>query len=161
MLRRLDDGVKRREAVERALEPLRPRQPPERGKRPVVLNREIDVELDETARVQPPGVDYSKMRAVEEQTPGCRAPDRERHRRPPERIEALTPRRDEKRHVLRPAARAGRREHRIGLLDVRRWIESKRFDERRRGGVEHRAHAGGRTERVTAVAPVSETASHP
>src|SRR5437762_2939768 len=109
MLRRLDDGVKRREAVERALEPLGPRQPPERGKCPVIFNRKIDVEFDVAAGVQPPGIDDAKMRPVEEQTPGGSAPDREGDGGPPERIEPLTPGRDEQRDMLRSAAHAGRR----------------------------------------------------
>src|SRR5712692_7110781 len=107
MRRGLDDGVKGRQALVLALEPLRARQPPERRERPVVLDREVDIEFEIPARVELRGVDHSKMRAVENKTPGRRAPDRERDRRPPERIEALTPRRDEKRHVLRSTARAG------------------------------------------------------
>jgi hypothetical protein len=69
-----------------------------------VVQREVEVELQKASGVELIGIDNPDMRAVEEQAPLCRAPDRFGHREPPTRIEPLSPRRQHQHNWLWPGA---------------------------------------------------------
>ena len=123
---RLDDRVQRRAiAAGRGRKRRRVQERPERGARALVVDREIDVELEESPRIQPAGVDEPKVGAVEDQRPRGGPPDRLGHRDAPMRIEAVAPRRHQQNNRMSAGA-DGRNQDRVQPLDRRRSFECQR-----------------------------------
>ena len=153
---RLDDRVQRRAiAAGRGRKCRRVQQRPERGTRPLVVDREIDVELEESPRIQPAGVDEPKVGAVEDQRPRGGPPHRLGHRDAPERIEAVAPRRHQQNNRM-SAGTDRRNQDRIQPLDRRRSFEGQDLDQRGGGRFQQRVDAGRRTQPVAGAAPAGQ-----
>src|SRR5206468_9924946 len=81
------------DCVERLIrgETIRAREATERGYRTVVVQREVEIELHVTPRIETYGVDDSQARAVEEKTPVGAVPHRMCDGDPPQAVEWLAP----------------------------------------------------------------------
>ena len=156
---RLDDRVQRRAITAgRGRKCRRVQQRPERGERPVVFEREVDVELEESPRIQPAGVDDAEVGAVEEQRPRRRPSHRLGHRDAPERIETVAPRRHQQKNRVSAGA-DGRNQDRIQPFNRDGSFECQDLDEWGGGRFEQGVDAGRRTQPVAGPAPAGEASA--
>ncbi|MEO8259002.1 MAG: hypothetical protein ABI868_16770 [Acidobacteriota bacterium] len=153
LVRRLDDRLQPWAIAARRRNKCRGvQEPPERRAGALVVDRQVDVELEEASCIETAGIDQAQVGAVEDQRPGGGPPYRLGHRDAPMRIDAVRPRRYQQQDRLSAGPDRGNQD-RIQTFDRRRSFEPQHLDERGGRCLQQRPDAGRRTDHAPGAAP--------